>query len=209
MQTNVIRKMIKEANAIERQTGILRSALENLSQLRGVHLNTQQMNDVIQFIKQYVDHAPALLDQITSVANEAKIYNQIEHILDAAVQYFLAPEDVIPDHLGLLGLVDDAYLTHCLVQALSDDYQAQTGNSLVPSDLTKANMFIRGLIGEPGASMLDQAVMATINGPTIQQSMMNLFQAGSAFNIQGPDPIWGNASISEVVDARLGAMGVV
>ena len=209
MQTNRIRKMIKEANTIERQTGNLRSSLENLSQLRGVHLNSEQMKGVIQFIQQYVDHAPAMLDQIASVANEAGIYNQIEHILDAAVQYFLAPEDLIPDHLGLLGLVDDAYLTHCLVQALSDNFQEQTGNSLVPSDLTKANMFVRGLIGEPHASMLDQAVMATINGPTIQQSMMNLFQAGSMFNMQGPDPIWGNASINEVVDARLGAMGVV
>jgi len=209
MQTNRIRKMIKEANAIERQTGNLRSALEGLAQLRGVHLNSEQMKGVIQFIQQYVDHAPVLLDQIASIADEVGIYDQIEHVLDAAVQYFLAPEDLIPDHLGLLGLVDDAYLTHCLLQALSDNFQAQTGNSLVPSDLTKANMFVRGLIGEPQASMLDQAVMATINGPTIQQSMMNLFQAGSMFNMQGPDPIWGNASISEIVDARLGAMGVV
>jgi hypothetical protein len=39
--------------------------------------------------------------------------------------------------------------------------------------------------------------------------MMHLLQAGSMFNNQGPDPIWGHATINEVVDAHLGAMGVV
>jgi uncharacterized membrane protein YkvA (DUF1232 family) len=209
MQTNTIREMIKAGVTIERQTGNLRNALEGLAQIRGVHLNSEQMSGVIQFIRQYVEHAPALMDEIESAAKEAGIYNQIEHILDAAVQYFLAPVDLIPDHLGLLGLVDDAYLAHRMVQSLSDNYQEKTGNSLVPLNLTKANMFIRGIIGEPHASMLDQAVSTTINSPSIQQSMMNLFQTGSMINLQGPDPIWGNATIDEVVDARLGAMGVV
>ena len=209
MQTNTIRGMIKKGIAIERQTGNLRSALEGLAQIRGVYLSADQVNSTIQFIQQYVEHAPALMDEIASAAREAGIYNQIEHILDAAVQYFLAPEDLIPDHLGLLGLVDDAYLAHRLVQTLSDNYQEQTGYSLVPSDLTKTNMFIRSIIGEPQASMLDQAVLTTINAPSIQQSMMNLFQAGSMIDLQGPDPIWGNATMDEIVTARLGAMGVV
>ncbi|MGD8461408.1 MAG: hypothetical protein PVH27_13725, partial [Desulfobacterales bacterium] len=36
-----------------------------------------------------------------STSKEEGIYHQIEHILDAAGQYFLAPEDLIPDHLGI------------------------------------------------------------------------------------------------------------
>ena len=34
-------------------------------------------------------------------------------------------------------------------------------------------------------------------------------QAESMFNMQGPDPIWGNATMDEIVDARLCAMGVI
>lgn len=101
MQTNKIRHMIKKAKKIERQTGNLRSALEGLAQIRGVYLNSEQIDGVVQFIQQYVDHAPALMDQIASAAKEEGIYHQIEHILDAAGQYFLAPEDLIPDHLGI------------------------------------------------------------------------------------------------------------
>jgi hypothetical protein len=70
------------------------------------------------------------------------------------MNYFVTPDDIIPDELGLLGLIDDAYLTHCLIQSVSDQYQAQTGFVLMPSDMTKASQIIRSLIGEPQASLL-------------------------------------------------------
>ena len=41
------------------------------------------------------------------------------------------------------------------------------------------------------------------------ESLMDLFQAGSMFNMQGSDPIWGNAKMNEIVDACLGAKGVI
>lgn len=209
MRTKRIRKMINKAHQIEKQTGNLRNALIAFTNARNAGLDSRQIKELVQFVRQYVEHSTELIDHFSAGARERGIYNDVKYILDAAMNYFIALDDIIADELGLLGLVDDAYLVHRLIQSVSDRYQAHTGCVLVPSDTTKANQFIRAIIGEPQASLLDQLVSQTLSGPLIQQSLMQLFQMGSMFNAYGPDPVWGNASIDEVVDARLGAMGVI
>lgn len=209
MQTQTIRRMIKEAIAIDKQTGTLEEAVYGLAVLRGIQLSPEQISNVHIFIQEYIEHAPALLDQIASAARKVGIIDQVMPILKAAEQYFLAPVDIIPDSLGLLGLVDDAYLTHSLMQALSNSYREQTGNTLLPMDLTRINQFIRGLIDEPLSSMLDVRVANVLDSSDIQQSFLSLLGSGSGFNITGPDPMWGHATMDEIVDARLGALGVV
>lgn len=207
MQTKKIRRLIREAVASEQATSNLADALDGLALLRGIRLAGAQRAEILKFIQEYVEHAPALLEAIDAAAREAGIAGEVAPIIDAAEQYFLAPFDLIPDHFGLLGLVDDAYVAHSLMQRLSDSYKANTGRTILPSDLTRANQFIRALIGEPQASMLDTAVAGVLGAPQIQQSLGSLL--GSGFSMAGPDPVWGYATIDEVVDARLGAMGVI
>lgn len=212
MQTNKIRKMIEEAVVVENTSGNLAGALNQTAALRGVRLNPSQIAEMVKFIREYVEHAPALLDQISAAAKKAGILGQVQPLLQAAEAYFFAPMDIIPDHLGLLGLVDDAYLTHSLVQAISNRYQANSGCTLLPSDLTAVNQCIRNLIGEPQASMLDAGVANVLNGAAFQQSLRPFLQPSSVsmFNMAGaPDPIWGNASVEEIANVRLGAMGVI
>lgn len=209
MNTNKIRGMIKEAVAIEKSNRYLFDATDMLARQRGINVTPQQINEVVLTVQEYINHIPALIDETIKEAKKSGIYNQIQHVLKAVEDYFLAPVDVIPDHLGLLGLLDDAYLGHSLMQSLSDSYKMQTGKALLSADMKGMNTFMRGLIGEPHASMLDAGVANVLNGPTIQQSMTALLNAGSNFNMSGPDPVWGNASMDEIVNARLGAMGVV
>ena len=212
MQTNKIRKMIEKGVIVENNTGNLAGAINQAAVWRGIQLNPTQVTDMVNFVREYVEHAPALLDQIFTAAKKAGILNQVKPILEAAEEYFFAPIDVIPDHLGLLGLVDDAYLTHSLVQAISNMYQANSGSTLLPLDLTEVNQFIRNLIGEPQASMLDAGVANVLNGTAFQQSLNQFLQLspGTMINMAGgPDPIWGNASVEEIANVRLGAMGVI
>jgi uncharacterized membrane protein YkvA (DUF1232 family) len=204
--------MIEEAVVVENNTGNLAGAIRQTAVLRGIQLSPSQVTDLVKFVREYVEHAPALLDQISATTKKAGIFNQVKPILEAAEEYFFAPIDVIPDYLGLLGLIDDAYLTHSLVQAISNIYQTNSGGTLLPLDLTQVNQFIRNLIGEPQASMLDAGVATVLNGAAFQQSLNPFLQLspGTMFDMAGdPDPIWGNASIDEIVDTRLGAMGVV
>jgi uncharacterized membrane protein YkvA (DUF1232 family) len=176
--------------------------------MRGIHLTSRDLSNIHQLIREYIEHAPALLDQLALAAKEAHVMSKVSLILESIEEYFFAPFDVIPDQLGLLGLVDDAYLAHRLIETMSNWYQTKTGTPLISVDLSSINMFIRSLIGEPHASMLDLGVQNIFNGPSFQQSLIDLLNFPPV-HVSGPDPMWGYASMDEVVNARLGAMGVV
>jgi len=210
MQTEQIRRLINEGKQIERQQGLLRQGVIGLASLNGTSLTEQQVQDAIALITEYIEHAPALIDLIEQSAATAGQSNVVQAVIAAAEDYFLSPHDLIPDHLGLLGLVDDAYLTHSLIQAMADKHETQTGKRLFPVDMHEMNAFFRNLVGEPCATMLDNHVSTTLNGPNIDQNLQQFLGAMSQFNLAaGPDPIWGNASASEIADVRLGAMGVI
>lgn len=204
-----IQKMVRKAVGEDQRTGGLARAVNDLAKMRGVSLQPQQAEEICSFIREYVEHAPALIDQIGAAARDAQVADEIDPLLAAAGEYFFAPHDVIPDHLGLVGLVDDAYVTHMLIQGASEFIRNRTGKPLLQADYSQLNLFIRGVIGEPHASVLDSGVAVALQGPMLEQMLGSLPAGGLDFGAVAPDPIWGHASMDEIVDARLGAMGVV
>jgi hypothetical protein len=92
---------------------------------------------------------------------------------------------------------------------MSANWQQRSGRPLISLDLAPANRHARLLIGEPFASQLDMRVQQVMGGPSVQSMLEMPMRVGVAmptFNV--PDPIWGNASIDEIVNTRLGAMGI-
>ena len=189
---------------------MLRQTVINLAIGNDRSVTELEVQKVINFVNEYIEHAPALMTLIEEAAANYGAQHDVQPILDATEDYFLDPDDTIPDHLGLVGLVDDAYLTHSLMQAISDRYKSQSGKSLLPLEPHEDNAFVRRLIGEPFASMLDEHVAATLGGPTLQQNITQiLIVLGQLDLSSGPDPIWGYAHTSGMVDARVGALGVL
>lgn len=210
MRTQQIRRLIEEGKRIEQNQGLVRQGLINLANMNGRQATEIELQSVTQFIIQYVEHVPALIEMIERSAAAAGVLDDIRPIIAAAEDYFLSPDDLIPDHLGLLGLMDDAYLAHCLLQEIAERYKAQLGSNLLPIDMAQTNALFRNLVGEPTASMLDNHVSVTLNGPSIEPQMQQLMQMLGQINIgSAPDPIWGNASPEEIANTRLGAMGVI
>jgi uncharacterized membrane protein YkvA (DUF1232 family) len=209
MQTERIRALIEEGKIIERRTGMLRQAVINLANVNGRRVTELEVQKVISFVSDYIEHAPALMRLIEEAAASSDAKHDVQPILDATETFFLAPDDIIPDHLGLVGLLDDAYLTHRLMQAISDRYKSQSGKSLLPLETHEDNAFVGRLIGAPFVSILDDHVSATLDDPGLQQNIEPMLSALGQMNLSSrPDPIWGNVSASEIVDARLGAIGL-
>ena len=206
MQTQAMRRTIAAAATQEQQTHQLASGLEGLARRQG-RLGQVNIPGTVDFVRQYIEHVPVLLEATETAARQAGVLQQITPLLDAAEHYWFTSQDVIPDHLGLAGLSDDAYVTLSLIQAISALYAQQTGRPLLSLDLTEANRIARWLIGEPVATQLDLIVAQALQGPLIQQVLAMLPALGST--LPTPDPIWGNASIDEIVNTRLAAMGVV
>lgn len=209
MQFDRIRALIEEGRAIERQTGMLRRAVINLARVNGRILTELQVQKVINFVAEYIEHAPALMKLISEAAANSDALQHVQPILDITENYFLSPDDTIPDRLGLVGLLDDAYLTHSLMQAISDKYRSQSGQSLLPLEPHEDNAFIRRLIGEPFVSILDSYVTATLRSPDMLQNIGQTLKALGQLNLSsGPDPIWGNVRASDITDARLWTIGL-
>jgi len=155
-------------------------------------------------VREYVEHAPALLEALETAARQAGVTQEVAPVLEAAENYFHQPMDFIPDQLGLTGLTDDAYVAHVLVQKVAEQYHQRTGRRLLPlpMDLAQANAMMRRLIGEPIASQLDNAVNQTFGAPMLQQVLQRLMQWNATLPV-GRDPIWGNASINDVVNTKM------
>lgn len=209
MNTQTIRKMITQGMEHEENTDSLADILKQVASMYGQQPSDQQLRDTVHFIRTYVEHVPALLEHVSALAKQANLTSDVEPMLAAIEQYFLQSIDIIPDHAGLVGLMDDAYLAHCLMQAMSDRYQTRMDTALLPLNMTAANQAIRVVIGEPHASILDASVTNVLQGPALQNALQQLMMLRMRMPTNAPDPIWGNASIDEIVNARMGALGIV
>jgi len=209
MQIERIRARIDEGKIIERQAGVLHRAVVNLARLNGVSVTELEVEKVIEFVAEYIEHAPALMMIIEEAAATTGTQPDVQPILDATEDYFLAPGDIIPDHYGLVGLLDDAYLTHTLMEAISDRFKSQTGKSLLPIEAREINTFIRRLIGEPFVSILDEHVSATLDDLSGEKDINQMVTVLAQMNLSSvPDPIWGNAPVAEITGARIEAIGI-
>jgi uncharacterized membrane protein YkvA (DUF1232 family) len=204
MQIERIRTQIEEGRTIEQQSGVLHRAVVNLAKLNGVRVTELQVKKIIDFVTEYIEHAVALMMIIEETAAMSGAQPDVQPILDVTEDYFLAPDDIIPDHYGLVGLLDDAYLTHRLLEAISDRYKSQAGKSLLPIDAHETNTFIKRLIGEPFVSILDEHVATTLDGLSEKQNINQILVTLAQMNLSSvPERVWGNAPVTEIIGARI------
>lgn len=70
----------------------------------------------------FIDNAPALYILLTDILNENNIDSIIRLKISAALAYFVAPYDVIPEKIyGPMGYVDDIYVTIIVLKDIADD----------------------------------------------------------------------------------------
>ena len=135
--------------------------------------------------------------------------SEMRRILERVESYWAKGDDVIPDGLGVIGLLDDAYCSLSSLQAVSDHYQLQTGKHLFPDDLSAANRAMRRIIGEPYASELDRMVIQTMKATGLIEAVKSLASEEKQLNFAANSTIWshGPAGHAEIDDlARLGIL---
>ena len=123
--------------------------------------------------------------------------------------YWLEGDDVIPDGLGVIGLLDDAYCSLTSLQAVSDHYQLQTGKHLFPSDLGAANNAMRRIIGEPYGSELDRIVIRTMKETGLIEAVKSLASEEKQLNFATNSTIWGHGPAGELGIAGLENLGLL
>lgn len=203
MNTQAIRNMIAKASKVEEKTGILHKLLYNSLKVQSAEMKEQGAKELIPAIKNYIAHVPDLLDEAERVTRNTPWWIYVSPILEASQQYFFNPEDLIPDRLGLIGLLDDAYLAHTLLQSVSDRFKLQYGKPLLSEDMTDANAYIRNFLGKDISSALDNYARTLIEGPDIQSMIQQLFAyAGNSAFMPIPDVSFGGLSAHDYANLQ-------
>lgn len=107
---------------------------------------------------QYIYAVPGLLEGLYRSALEQNELARVEPLLDQIVQYFFLVDDLVPDHLGVFGLLDDAYVALRCIEKLNE-WTLSFGNpALLDVDLAGINEIAASVLGAEITSQLDASI---------------------------------------------------
>lgn len=166
MNISGLRERVRLAQEHEQNEIALRSWLgQRLPELhQSIVIEGDGVETLFNFIRCYIEHVPDVIEAAESVAETATLRTQLLPVLKVAEAFFLHPPDLPADHQGMLALLDEAYLAHRLVEEVNDRYVVNGGEQLIPMDITRANLIVHHLLGEPFANELDAAVDDAVRG---------------------------------------------
>lgn len=174
-KANQIRYVIRQAKQNATALGRLRRAMNGLPRLhRAIQLPEHDKEAILMdFVLRYLDHVPNCLDALRNLTHASGIHAYTARFLDAAADFFLKPLGSATSQRGLLALMKRAYLAHRIIEELNDRVLNRCGIPLVPMDMTRANLLMHQLIGEPYANDLDRIVHDTVTDELDDELLMD------------------------------------
>jgi uncharacterized membrane protein YkvA (DUF1232 family) len=180
MYIDVIRKQIRQAWDDEARSGafagLIRQQLERSGASAGDDSST--VGDILNSWRAQLELVPDLFQNLRDAAEEAGIAAQVDPVLEMAQHYFVDPDDVLPDHHGVLGLLDDMYLALSVIHAVSEEQRHRAGQPLMDADLSDLIDAVRPLFTGTRRVALDDRIERALAQPELVQSMRQL--AGQA-----------------------------
>lgn len=187
----------------------LHDLLSAVAERHGREASTALVERGAKFVRAYVEQVPYMLKVAHTAANNVGLQGLMQCILAMVQSYWEQDDDIIPDHLGIIGLLDDAYCSLTSLQAVSDHFQLQTGKHLFPDDLTDANHAMRRIIGEPYATELDRLVIRTMRDARVVEALMRLASTEKQVNFANQRTIWNHGSAGRMPTEGLEGLGLL
>ena len=209
METTHIRKIIADQFADPRSALDLRELLIKIADREGVHPNEVELAHGSSFIYNYIEQVPYLLTVAWTSARNVGLETEVISILEMVESYWVEDDDVIPDSLGIFGLLDDAYCSLSSMQTVSDLYRMQSGKFLFPDDLTAANRTMRKIIGEPYITQLDEIVSKAVSDARVEQAVELLASPEKQQLINEEATIWNHGPVSKMPVSQLIGLGLI
>jgi uncharacterized membrane protein YkvA (DUF1232 family) len=204
LNTKAIESMIAELCAGSDTEPELHDLLAAVAGQRGIEPLPEDLARGARFVLAYINQVPYMMKVAWTAASNVGLEKEMGRILQMVESYWAEGDDVIPDELGAIGLLDDAYCSLTSLQAVSDHYQLQTGKHLFPEDLSEANQAMRRIIGEPYASELDRMVIRTMKATGLIEAVKSLASEEKRLHFAANSTIWshgpaGRAEIGDLV----------
>ena len=208
METVQIQKMIADQFADPRSVLDLRKLLKEVAESTGANPDEKALAQGSSFVYNYMEQVPYMLTVAWTSARNVGLETEVHSILEMVESYWIEDDDVIPDNLGIFGLLDDAYCSLLSMQTLSDLYRMQTGKYLFPDDLTSANRIMRKIIGEPFITQLDEIVNKAVEDAHVKEAVKLLASPEKQELFDSQATIWNHGPVSELPVSQLSGLGL-
>ena len=176
MDVQAIRQLIIQVKEQEAQSRHLQKLISD--QIDQLHRTIELPEDnacetLLSFTMDYIDYVPDFLEALNEASRQVGVHHVISPFLDIVEENFMA--DTISDQpiSGLDLLLDKAYLAHRLIEEVNDQYHIKTGSTLIPTNMTWANLIVHSILGEGFANELDVIVGRTVDQMMRSQPIFN------------------------------------
>ncbi len=186
----------------------LRNLLKEIAKREGATPSNIELAQGSNFVYNYIEQVPYVLTVAWTSARTVGLECEVGRILQMVESYWIEADDVIPDSLGIFGLLDDAYCSLSSLQTVSDLYRQQTGKFLFPDDLTSANKVMRKIIGDPYTTQLDDIVRRAITDAHVAEAVKQLTTPEKQTLIDSQATIWNHGPVSELPVSQLKGLGL-
>ncbi len=187
----------------------LHELLIAVAERQGAQPGRLELSRGANFVYNYIEQVPYLLAVAWTSARNVGLEKEMASILKMVESYWIEDDDVIPDTLGIVGLLDDAYCSLSSLQVVSDLYRMQSGKHLFPDDLTAANRIMRKIIGEPYATELDDITAKAIADADVRESVKALASPEKQHLLESQATIWNHGPVSELPVNQLSGLGLI
>jgi len=209
METSQIEQIIATQFSDPHAIVELQELLMIVAEREGASPDNTELANASGFICDYIEQVPYLLTVALTSAKNVGLEDVIESLLEMVVSYWIEDDDIIPDNLGIIGLLDDAYCSLLTMQALSDYYQLETGKFMFPDDLTAANDAMRKIIGEPYATQLDTIVSKALANAHVKDALKLLASPEKQQLFSSQATIWNHGPAHSLPVDQLSGLGLI
>lgn len=209
MDTTAIESIIAELCSVNGAEPELHDLLAVVAERGGTVAAQKDLERGVRFVRAYIGLVPYMMKIAWTAAHNVGLQDPMSRILQMVESYWIEGNDVIPDELGIIGLLDDAYCSMTSLQSVSDHYRLQTGKHLFPNDLGAANKAMRRIIGEPYASELDRIVIGTMAKTGLVDAVTALASEEKRLNFTANSTIWSHGPAGEIDLADLEKLGLL
>ncbi len=161
MDIDDLRQVIEEAILAEQAASTLESHLKN--RLRCLHHSIHfsrcdSVRVLHDFVVRYARHVPDFLEALTAYQGDFLEQELVDPLVAIGVEFFAQSPSLFAGHSGMLAIMDRSYLAHRLLEEINCLFIGRFGRPLAPMDMTRSNLIVHNLIGEPFANQLDEKV---------------------------------------------------
>jgi uncharacterized membrane protein YkvA (DUF1232 family) len=207
MDTARLYAQIETAVAIEAKEGHLANYLTGRAAERGTSLGDKERREAIELFENYIRTVPELLASASASAAGTPVEATMKKVMEAAVTYWEEPDDLVPDELGVLGLLDDAYFSLGLLQMISLRLREESGQILIADDLSALDDVVRDILGERLADVLDELVILALSNAPVDELIATIEEHSGGFVLASAQTSFTGLSVAQLVEERLSFAG--